>query len=279
MRKLGVLLCYNDSDILRYSIESLLSSGHDIVAWDHGSNDETAQILNEYRDSLLEKKFIPRSVDFYKLYQLMSQHLIKTYIKNYDWVSWPDQDEILEGPSRDKSFDEHVREVESLGYDFIRFNNQNFWYTKGDDKNIKSPLDRIRHYSIFPDCSPRYRSWRASKTNIRHFNHNPIPGKLFPRNFNLRHYPMRSEEQMQRRLGNDRASLFRYGSNYHYKNMSRLKESIYVRREELHYDNLKDELSLQVKFDWRKIYGSSLDYKQSRSRILVEQALRKLKVI
>jgi hypothetical protein len=40
LRCLGVLLCYNDGDLLEESISHLLDQG-DLVVWDHGSSDET----------------------------------------------------------------------------------------------------------------------------------------------------------------------------------------------------------------------------------------------
>ena len=40
---LGVLLCYNDADILEDAILHLLEHNHDLVVWDHGSDDGTAE--------------------------------------------------------------------------------------------------------------------------------------------------------------------------------------------------------------------------------------------
>ena len=124
MKKLGVLLCYNDGDFLSNSIESLINSGHDLVIWDHGSNDNTSEILDFYKDSVLERTYVPRSFDFYKIYPAMSKNLINNYIDRYDWVSWPDQDEILEGPDRKRTYSQHLETVYESGYDFIIFSVQ-----------------------------------------------------------------------------------------------------------------------------------------------------------
>ena len=48
-RALAVLLCYNDADVLGHAIESLLENDHDIIAWDHGSTDETRDVLDNYK--------------------------------------------------------------------------------------------------------------------------------------------------------------------------------------------------------------------------------------
>ena len=66
-RALGVLLCYNDGDILEDVIKHFLNNSHEIVVWDHGSDDDTTEILRQYKSNLLESKLVPRSFDFYKI--------------------------------------------------------------------------------------------------------------------------------------------------------------------------------------------------------------------
>ncbi len=253
---LGVLLCYNDGDILEDVICHLLKNKHDLIVWDHGSDDETAQVLDKYESKFVERKFIPRSFDFYDLYPKMSENLKNNYVKKYDWISWPDDDEILEGPDRTKSYYEHICTVYQSQYNYIQFNNVNYWFTENDDSTIVSPVERVRHYAVFPDCAPRIRSWRASVTNIRKFNHNPLNGKKYPANFNLRHYPMRSYAQMMRRINKDRANLQRGTENFHYNNMKKQAE-IRLSPQQLYVDDGQSELILDAKYNWREIYGYS----------------------
>ena len=255
IKLLGVLLCYNDVDILEEAILHLLNNNHELIVWDHGSDDGTAALLDKYQNHLAERRFIPRAYDFYNLYQAMSDHLITDCIRQYDWISWPDQDELLEGPDRSKRYDAWIEDVFIQGYDSIQFNNFNYWITTVDDLSINSPVDRIKHYSIFPDCAPRIRAWRASKTNTRIFNHNPVDGEKLPWNFNLRHYPMRTVVQMNRRLDKDRANLERGGSNYHYDNLARYRDTLIMAPELLHYDNGTADLDPTVKYNWRDVYG------------------------
>ncbi|HMK96529.1 MAG TPA: glycosyltransferase family 2 protein [Acidimicrobiales bacterium] len=254
-RLLGVLLCYNDGDLVEEAVAYLREQGHDLVAWDHGSTDETPQVLARLRDELVELRLVPRSVDFYQLYPMMSAHLLDEYVARYDWISWPDQDEFLEGPDRARPYREWVEEVLESPYDWVQFNNYNFWWTTADDPAVERAVERVRHYSLFADCGPRIRAWRAGATNVREFNHNPPLGQRYPRLFNLRHYPMRSHEQMQRRLRLDRAGLRRGGSNYHYDNMSSWPERLVVPAVRLHFDDGKSDLDPSVIFDWRTIYG------------------------
>jgi hypothetical protein len=264
IRMLGVLLCYNDGDIVEDAVRYLREMGHHVVVWDHGSTDETGEVLGALSGELLEHEAVPRSVDFYELYPLMSEHLIKDYVPHYDWISWPDQDEFLEGPDRSRSYRDWVEEVASSPYDWAQFNNYNFWWTKEDDPTVKSAVGRVRHYCLFPGCAPRIRAWRASATNIRQFNHNPPLGQRYPVFFNLRHYPMRSEEQMHRRIERDRAGLRRGEANIHYEVMAAQPERLVIPASRLHFDDGKAELDPSLTLDWREIYWGEASPAQAR---------------
>ncbi|HVO64007.1 MAG TPA: glycosyltransferase family 2 protein [Terriglobales bacterium] len=254
-KMLGILLCYNDGDLVEDSITYLLEQNHDVIVWDHGSTDETAEVVRRLGKHLLETTFVPRSFDFYQLYPSMSAHIMSTYLESYDWISWPDQDEFLEGPSRSKTYRQWVEEVWTSRFDWVQFNNLNYWFTSVDDSTIPSPTERIRHYSIFPDCAPRIRAWKAAATNVRIFNHNEPDGVRYPDLFNLRHYPMRSETQMLNRIYRDRAGLRRGDSNYHYENLKVRVDELTIAPDRLHYDDGVSELNLEAVFDWRSIYG------------------------
>jgi glycosyltransferase involved in cell wall biosynthesis len=255
LRCLGVLLCYNDGDLLEESITYLLSQDHDVVAWDHGSTDETPRILERFRRDLREIRRVPREFDFYELYPAMSRHLIENYVRDYDWISWPDQDEFLEGPVRDRSYYQYLVEAHESGIDWIEFRNFNYWWTDEDDPSVAAATRRVRHYSLRPDCPPRIRAWRARVTNIREFNHNPLDGTPSPRLFNLRHYPMRSPSQMEARVLRDRAGLRRGEMNFHYENMAQRLESLRIPAAALHFDDGTTDLDPDPIFDWGGIYG------------------------
>jgi hypothetical protein len=254
-RLLGVLLCYNDGDMLAESLEHLLNNQHDLVVWNHGSTDETATVLARFKHQLLEVTNISREVDFYDLYPLMSKHLLTQYVSRYDWISWPDQDELLEGPTREKSYSAYLEEAVASRHSWIEFHDFVYWFTEGDDPAIASTTARVRHYSLARHGSPKIRSWRASATNIRWFNHNKAEGSKYPAMFNLRHYPMRSAAQMQRRLAVDRAGLQRGPVNHHYENMKSKQPALHIQASELHYDDGAAELDRAMKFNWTDIYG------------------------
>jgi hypothetical protein len=257
LRCLGVLLCFNDGDLLAESIAYLREQEHDLIVWDHGSTDETPDVIDRLRPELLETRRLPREFDFYELYPEMSRHLIQNHVGDYDWISWPDQDEFLEGPTRDRPYREHLREAHESEVDWIRFDNFVYWWTEEDDPAVAEPTRRVRRYALWPDCPPRIRAWRASVTNIREFNHNPLDGTPAPERWRLRHYPMRSREQMRERILRDRAGLRRGHMNFHYELMADRLASLEVPADSLHADDGVSELDPGPSFDWNAIYRGS----------------------
>jgi glycosyltransferase involved in cell wall biosynthesis len=255
-RCLGICLFYNDDDIVADAITHLLENNHEVVVWDHGSNDNTAAEIDRFAPHIRERHFLPRSLDFSKIFEHVSRHVIENYAHQYDWISFPESDEILEGPDRKKSYYEHVCDVVQSPYDWLQFSNMVFWFTEKDDVAEKSPRKRIRHYSIWKDCQPRVYAWRASHMNIRVWNTNAIPGKKYPINFNTCHYQVRSEAHMFKRI-ESRVGLSNGLANFHFDYMANNIKDLYIRSNQLHFDDGISDLSLEQIFDWRKyVYGT-----------------------
>ena len=254
-RCLGICLFYNDDDVVDDGITHLLDNNHDVVVWDHGSSDRTSEIIDKYESHLVARHFLPRSFDFYKLFEHVSRNVIDNYASQYDWISFPESDEFLEGPDRQKSYYDHVCDVFESPFDWLEFNNMVFWFTDKDDLSEPSPRKRIRHYSIWPNCPPRVYAWRAKCMNIREFNHNPAEGEKYPVHFNTCHYQFRSEDQLKKRIAG-RLGLRRGGLNFHFDYMSRNADKLRIAAERLRFDNGIDELSKVPTIDWNEVYGS-----------------------
>lgn len=252
---LGICLFYNDEDIVDEAIEHLLENNHEVIVWNHGSTDNTQLAIDRYKNQIRSMHFLPRSFDFYKLFEHVSKYVIEHYRDQYDWISFPESDEFLEGPSRNKSYYDYVCDVFHSPYDWVQFNNIVYWFTDADDANITSVRQRVRHYSIWKDCGPRVYAWRASAMNIREFNHNPALGNRFPTLFNTCHYQVRSEEQLIKRI-ESRLGLSQGAKNYHFDYMKNNMKDLFIKPSSLHYDDGGD-LSLDQIFDWSKyVYGS-----------------------
>jgi len=238
-RFLAMLLSYNDADVLGPVIDHLAANRHDVVVWNHGSEDATELVArSRLGRGVIEYQDVDRvEVPFRDLYSVAARYLVSVYGGRYDWLSWPDQDEILEGPDLSRPYHEHVAEALAAGVDWVEFDNFVFWFTDEDDPRVADPVARIRRYSLSPAASPRVRAWRLSKTNERRLgNSNPIDGTKAPVNWPLRHYPMRSMEQARRRAHHDRNQEgFQFGDkNWHYERFREDERALVVPAERLH---------------------------------------------
>lgn len=237
-RFLAILLCYNDDDVLAPVVRHLVRNHHDVVVWNHGSEDGTAGIAQSFLGrGVVEYQDIDRDeVPFRDLYTVCGRYLKAVYGRSHDWLSWPDQDEILEGPDITRPYHEQVTEAMSLGCDWIEFDNFVFWWTDRDDPSVEDPVERLRHYNLYV-CPARIRAWRMSRTNERKLgNSNPIEGRKAPRNWPLRHYPMRTEAQAIRRAMHDRNQPgFQFGDrNWHYERFRDDASAMRVPADRLH---------------------------------------------
>ena len=291
VRCLAVLLFHNDEDLVDDQIEHWLHNNHDIVIFNHNSTDATTSIIDEYyskkdKYGILRVYTLGSGVPFKNngvfeeiSYILMGRPLDNSpyrnhiqvsdgkwsgvnYSKQYDWISFPESDEFLEGPDRSKSYHEHLLDVHASRYNFMTFANMVFWFTSADDMSIKSPRKRMKYYAYKSgeDCGIRVYAWRGALTNIRWFGHNPPKGcshsDRYPTDFVTCHYEMRSETQMKAKLA-DRKNVSVGTGNCHYDIMASLLESgsMFISPDRLHYDDGSD-LSLVRDFDWDTIYSN-----------------------
>jgi hypothetical protein len=254
------MLTYNDEDIVLDTVGHLLASGHEVIVWDNGSQDGTWEHLQSIRGELRELRRVPRDqIDLYDIYGAMSAHLIGGAARGYAWISWPDSDEILLGDRPDEAYGAFVDRLIDSPYDWCQFRNWNFWWTTEDDPDVRSPVARVRHYALFEHCAPRIRAWRASRTNVRDFNHNALPGQRYPELADLCHYPMRSREQARERL-RTRGDISQGEQNWHYQRLQREPQLLEIPPSALNrldHDPRRPGLRLEQRreFDWWAVYG------------------------
>lgn len=277
---LTVLLFHNDEDIIEDQIKYYKDNNQSLIVFNHNSNDESSKYINMYKEDILCIYNLSSNIEFKTnkvhetIYKILlgkidenkseiklsdNKYYCYNYSEIYDWISFPESDEFLEGPDRTKSFYGHLCNIHNNNkINKIEFNNIIYWFTEKDDLNIKSPCKRIKHYCYKQNCGPRLYTWRGNKTIIRtfgHRDHNDTEDETLK--WKTRHYEIRSKVHFKKKIM-DRVHITDGNMNHHYKILWNRYHSDknygIIKSEELHYDNGIDEIKMDEIYDWKKIY-------------------------
>ena len=279
---LAVLLFHNDEDIVEDQIKYYKHMNrHHLIVFNHNSNDNTSNIINKYLDDIicvytLSDKIIFKTNQVHEtIYKILlgDDRINKNEIKlsidsgyhlifsiTYDWISFPESDEFLEGPTREYSYYQHLCILyRNVNINKITFSNIIFWFTENDDMSIVSPIDRIKHYCYKKNCGIRLYAWRGNETIVRPFGHitEKEQNDECITNWKTRHYEIRSKKHFSEKT-KDRKDITIGSTNHHYKIMSdRLENNVnygLIKPSELFFDDGINELKMTEIFDWNKIY-------------------------
>ncbi|MDH3729585.1 MAG: glycosyltransferase family 2 protein [Acidimicrobiia bacterium] len=213
MKILGVIMAYNEADIVAYAARSLIGAEFDEVhLFDHGSSDAT---IDAAREAGIEHvHHIKRSVPFQRVWPTISSWINKQAL-NFEWVVWQAADEVLRPPEDVPLHRSHIERAAGNRYRVIEPKMRLYWPNVADDPAEPDIVKRLRHYR-----------WVTSP--IRHSNHIPrcweigltggMPRGLHRRpsrwakkavrinrnNWILEHRPIRTEEQGRQKVLKDR---------------------------------------------------------------------------
>tara|TARA_B100000886_G_C20385044_1_gene475642 strand:+ start:374 stop:1261 length:888 start_codon:yes stop_codon:yes gene_type:complete len=257
---LAVILFHNDEHLVEEQVNYMIDNKHDIIIFNHNSNDETQNIIDDLskkHSRIIKTYILDSSIPFKNngVFNHISNILIEQYSNKYDWISFIESDEFLEGPKRDKKYYEYLLDVSETEYTYIQFDNILFWPTKDIDESIKSIRERLKYYAWFKNCGPRLYAWKAKYTNLRNYNHNPPSyGNKYPIHFNTCHYPFTSKTGLLKKLDERRKMSQSNGVNTHYKHLFQNIDNLIIDNKLLHYNDNSD-LIKDDKFDFSKFYN------------------------
>ena len=179
---------------------------------------------------------------------------IQSVEKDFDWISFPESDEFLEGPDRTMTYYEHAAKTE---YNTIVFGNFMFCCTPEDDYSIKSPVERIKYYTLIDKVYDRVYAWRGRDggfTNLTRYCGHTM-GKESTNNLSRWvscHYHIRNPTEYIERCKTRLKVWHRRDSHYKIIIDKNNKDGSLpvVQRDQLHLDD-GSEIKLDIKFDWR----------------------------
>ncbi len=223
LKCLGIMLVYNDGDCVQNALRCMVDAGHEVHAFDHGSTDETADIIKSMNGVTYHR--IDRRKKTFNYCWTGISRFIGAMALEFDWVTWIAADEFLRDPLGQPLSIEAIELERSAGIRVIRPVVREFWLTEADGDD-PDPMRRMRHYRMRPNMGPCPRSWELRLTRIMPFGlHRPNAGwgvsvaAISDRRWTVDHYPIRSMGQARRKIMRERNPRPYYGR--HRKNNCR----------------------------------------------------------
>jgi glycosyltransferase involved in cell wall biosynthesis len=219
---------FNDEDIIEEVISHLISQGLELVVLDNGSTDKTYEICKKFEDNgIVElRQYHSSSTRVHDLPIMFGMLYDMALTHSPDWVIRSDSDEILESGQRNQTLKQAIINADSDGYNLIQFDRFDFFMTDDDDENANSLKEKLKYYSHYGDFI--YRAWKyypgiSVSDAGGHYPIFPdgIKYQIAKKKFVLRHYPLRSKKQTEKKL-EDRMK----GINENNKNNEELQENI-----------------------------------------------------
>lgn len=232
-RVIAIMVAYNEADIVRASIEHLVASGIQVYLLDNWSTDGTATAVQHLlgRGLLAIETFPddgpPRT---YQWTRLLGRVEELAQILEADWFVHHDVDERREGPWPVVNLREALHLADRAGFNAVDHTLIDFLPT--DDKFVPG-TDFVGHLHYCRLGSPdnlHVKAWKNlhAPVDLRSTGGHEARfegRRVFPLNFSLRHYPIRSERHGRKKVFCDRLPRYeseevRRGWHDHYQRLA-----------------------------------------------------------
>lgn len=215
---LAIIATYNDLDIFPQILSGLLEDGIHVHVIDNWSSDGTyetiKQIVSDCSGAVSIERF-PESgpVQYFELRSILKrkEEIAAQYPGR--WIINQDSDEVRCSPWPAVSFHTGLRRVWAEGFSAIEFACVSF---RPVDNSFRAGMDPETHFRFFerPPLNVRHvKAWCQPTTRVdlaKTGGHDArFPGRsVYPEKFILKHYPIRSLEQGQRKIFAERLGRY-----------------------------------------------------------------------
>lgn len=205
---------YNEIDILKKVVQSLLCNKVHIHVIDNWSTDGTFEVVKDLakKNSQITFERFPSSFQSkeYDWKQILTRIQNIANSSHADWLLHVDADEIRISPWKNLNLKQAIQRVDSEGYNAIDFAVLNFRPTKEGFNKDTDPEKFFTHYE-FGDQPGDFVQIKAWKNNhnvdiLSSGGHEAIfkGRKVYPKRFILKHYSLRSSKQIKKKIFKDR---------------------------------------------------------------------------
>jgi len=186
-------------------------------------------------------------LNYYDLESLLIRKEELSYELNSNWYIHHDADEIREAPWINEKLRDAIWIVDQAGYNAIDFTVIDFFPVDNSYTVGKSVIDSCKYFNFGtrPGHFLQIRAWKNSeqKIDLHSTGGHKVAfsgQKIFPIKFLLRHYPLRSQQQAEKKIFIDRLPRFYVGKKKGWHNQYdhyRPGDSIIKKKEDLLFFN------------------------------------------
>lgn len=213
----GIIVAYNEEDVIDQTIRHLGTNGVRVYLVDNWSTDSTLERARESEGEGLigSERFPPdRPPDTYEWRRLLSRVEEIAAELAADWVVFNDADELRSPPWSGVALRDALWHVQQSGFSAVNHTCLNFALTQDTFRPGSSLGDHFSWFDPQRSDLAQVRTWRqcpGDRVDLASSGGHSVEfrdRKVFPYNFLLRHYPIRSVEQASRKVFRDRLPRF-----------------------------------------------------------------------
>ncbi|ASV84513.1 glycosyl transferase 2 family protein [Ochrobactrum quorumnocens] len=216
---LGIVSCFNDSDIIEQLSRKHLDSGIDLHFLDNWSNDGTFEILQnlqvEYPSRVTLERFPSEPTTEYVWRAILTRKAEIGFGFMGRWIIHIDSDELRTSPWSDISLSRGLAIAQEYGSSAVEFGVVEYPPLDDDFCGKIDPVEHFTHcyFSKQPSHFLQTKAWLQGSHLIdlssTGGHHAQFPGKrVFPYRFILDHFPIRSTQHGLKKVLKDRKPRF-----------------------------------------------------------------------
>ncbi len=204
---------YNEADILPWVLSHLHQQGVNVHILDNWSTDGSDDLAQRFDLVGYERWPADGPSQYYEWGKMLRRVEELAQHSNADWCIHHDADEIRRSPRKGETLLTGLQRVESEGFNAVNF--QVYHFSPTDDSYVGDPEAHFRYYGMDAvDCKNRQvKAWKnigqrvdLASTGGHYAAFTGI--HVHPEKFILKHYPMRTSAQAERKIIHERMERY-----------------------------------------------------------------------
>lgn len=212
-RVVAIIAAFNEDDIIETSIRKLLNQGILVYVIDNWSTDSTSDILKGmFEEGLIlgyERYPVNGPLDYLDWKGLLARKEELSVELQADWFIHHDVDEVRVSPWKSKNLKEAIYIADKMGFNAIDHTQITFIPI---DNGFKADIDfetYFTHYRPKMGQKSKLNAWKRTnvRPNLAESGGHEVTfdgRRVFPFNFLIKHYPIRSQEHGERKIFSER---------------------------------------------------------------------------